>query len=59
MKSRSMCVSLNRKTADLPERIEEYADIYSTSKAGALYFIVNDWERLKFKERIRELEASR
>ena len=57
MKSRSMCISLSRRTQELPEKIDEYADIFGMTKAATLNHIVYDWERLKMKEQFREWEV--
>ena len=59
MKPRSMCVSLSKRTQELPEKIDEYADIYGMTKAGTINFIVHDWERMKMREQFREWEVSR
>ena len=57
MKSRSMCISLSKRTQELPEKIDEYADIFGMTKAATIYRIVNDWERLMMKEQFREWEV--
>ena len=57
MKSRAFCMSLSRRTEDFPERLEEYATIWGTTKSGANYRILNEWEKLKMKERFRELQG--
>ena len=57
MKPRSMCVSLSKRTQELPEKIDEYADIFGMTKAATIYRIVNDWERLMMKEQFREWEV--
>ena len=46
MKSRAFCMSLSRRTEDFPERLEEYAAIWGTTKSGANYRILNEWEKL-------------
>ena len=57
MKSRSICLSLSRRNEDMAELIDEYADLLGMTKAGAVFHIMRDWNRLKMKERIRELEG--
>ena len=57
MKSRAFCMSLSRRTDDFPERLEEYAAIWGTTKSAANYRILNEWEKLKMKERFRELQG--
>ena len=37
--------------------IDEYADMLGMSKACAVFHIIKDYNRLKLKERIRELEC--
>ena len=39
--------------------IDDYADIFGMSKAGAVFHIIKDYGRLKLKERIKELEGAR
>jgi len=41
----------------MAELIDEYADLLGMTKAGAVFHIMRDWNRLKMKERIRELEG--
>jgi len=57
MKSRSICLSISRPNEDMVEVIDEYADMLGMSKAGAVFHIIKDYNRLKLKERIRELEG--
>ena len=38
--------------------IDEYADMLGMSKACAVFHIIKDYNRLKLKERIRELEGA-
>lgn len=57
MKSRSLCLSVSRKNEDLEDIIDEYADMWGMSKAGAVFHIIRDYGRLQLKERIRELEG--
>ena len=57
MKSRSICLSISKRNKDMVEIIDEYADIFGMSKAGAVFHIIKDYNRLKLKERIRELEG--
>ena len=52
-----MCISLSKRTQELPEKIDEYADIFGMTKAATIYRIVNDWERLMMKEQFREWEV--
>ena len=47
MKSRAFCMSLSRRTEDFPDRLEEYATMWGTTKSGANYRILNEWEKLK------------
>ena len=54
---KGMFISLSRRTRDLPERIDEYADIFGMSNGSTFNHILNDWERLKGKERLRELQG--
>ena len=39
--------------------LDEYADCLNMTKAGAVFHILKDWNRLKLKERIAEMEAAR
>ena len=55
MKARSICLSLSRRNEEMAEVIDEYADIFGMTKAGAVFHIIKDYNRLKMKERIREL----
>ena len=57
MKSRNMCLYVNRKNEDVIDLIDEYADMWGMSKAGAVFHIIRDYSRLQLKERIRELEG--
>lgn len=57
MKTRSICLSLSKRNEEMAEVIEEYADIFGMTKAGAVFYIIKDYNRLKTKERIRELEG--
>ena len=57
MKSRSICLSISKRNEDMVEIIDEYAGIFGMSKAGAVFHIIKDYNRLKLKERIRELEG--
>ena len=57
MKARSICLSLSRRNEEMAEVIDEYADIFGMTKAGAVFHIIKDYNRLKMKERIRELEG--
>ena len=50
-------MSLSRRTEDFPDRLEEYANMWGTTKSGANYRILNEWEKLKIKERFRELQG--
>ena len=40
-------MSLSRRTEDFPDRLEEYATMWGTTKSGANYRILNEWEKLK------------
>ena len=44
LKSRAFCMSLSRRTEDFPDRLEEYATMWGTTKSGANYRILNEWE---------------
>ena len=57
MKSRSICLSISKRNEDMIDVIGEYADIFGMSKASAVFYIIKDYNRLKLKERIRELEG--
>jgi len=57
MASRNMCLSISTRNEDKVELIEEYADIFGRTKSDTVFFIVEDWNRLKMKERLRELEG--
>ena len=57
MKARSICLSLSRRNEEMAEVIDEYADIFGMTKAGAVFHIIKDYNRLKTRERIRELEG--
>ena len=57
MKSRAFCMSRSRRTEDFPDRLEEYATMWGTTKSGANYRILNEWEKLKINERFRELQG--
>lgn len=56
MIGRCLCISVSQKNQDLSELLEEYADHLGMSKSGAFFYILKDWNRLKLKERIYELE---
>ena len=57
MKPKGMYLSLSKRTEDMPEVIDEYADLLGMPKAQTVFHIINDWTRLRMKERIRELEG--
>lgn len=57
MKSRSICLSVSKRNEDMVEIIDEYADMFGMSKASAVFHIIKDYNKLKLKERIRELEG--
>lgn len=59
MKSRSICLSISKRNEDMLDLIDDYADIFGMSKAGAVFHIIKDYGRLKLKERIKELEGAR
>ena len=58
MKSRSICISLSKRNEDMAEVIDEYADLLGMTKAGAVFHIIKDYNRMKAKERIRELQGA-
>jgi len=57
IKSRNMCVYVNRKNEDVLDLIDEYADMWGMDKNGAIFHIIRDYSRLQLKERIRDLEG--
>ena len=57
MKSRNMCVYVNRKNEDVLDLIDEYADMWGLPQNRAIFYIIRDYSRLHLKERIRELEG--
>jgi hypothetical protein len=59
MKTKCICLSVSRRNADMIDVIDEYADILGISKAQAVFHIIKDYNRMKMKERIRELEGAR
>lgn len=59
MKSRSICLSVSKRNEEMYEVIDEMADILGMSKASTVFYIIKDYNRLKLKERIRELEGAR
>lgn len=59
MKSRSICLSVSKRNEEMYEVIDEMADILGMSKASTVFYIIKDYNRLKLKERIRELERAR
>tara|TARA_E500000318_G_C3567668_1_gene216430 strand:+ start:1821 stop:1997 length:177 start_codon:yes stop_codon:yes gene_type:complete len=56
MRNRARCLSVSRKNEDTLELIDEYADIWGMSFSGAVFYIVNEYQQLKTKQLIRELE---
>jgi len=57
MKSRNMCLYVNRKNEDVIDLIDEYADMWGMPQNGAIFHIIRDYGRLKLKEHIREMES--
>ena len=58
MKSRSICLSISKRNEDMVDVIDEYADMLGMSRSNANFYIIGDYNRLKTKERIRELEGT-
>jgi len=56
MKSRSLCLSISRRNEDLEDVIDEYADMWGMSKAGAVFHIIRDYGRLKLQDSVRAME---
>ncbi len=52
-----MCLSISKRTSDLPEKIEEYADMFGMSKAGTINYVFREFERMKKQERIQLLHG--
>ena len=59
MRTKTLCLSVSRKNLDMIDLLDEYADCLNMTKAGAVFHILKDWNRLKLKERIAEMEAAR
>lgn len=57
MRNRCICISVSKKNEDMVDLLDEYADGLGFSKSGAFFYIMKDWNRLKLKERLAELEA--
>ena len=57
MNRRHICCSVSRRNEDKVDLLDEYADMLGMSKACAVFHIIKDYNRLKLKERIRELEG--
>ena len=51
-------LSISKRNEDMVDVIDEYADMLGMSKACAVFHIIKDYNRLKLKERIRELEGA-
>ena len=58
MKSRSICLSISKRNEDMVDVIDEYADMLGMSRSNTIFYIIGDYNRLKMKERIRELEGA-
>ena len=59
MKYATKCLSVSRRNEDAIELIDEYADMWGISFSAATFKIVKDYNRLLFKQRLQELEASK
>ena len=57
MKSRNMCLYVNRRNEDVLDLIDEYADMWNLPQNGAIFHIIRDYSRLHLKERIREMDS--
>ena len=58
MNRRHLCLSVSRRNEDKIDLLDEYADMLGMSKACAVFHIIKDYNRLKLKERIREMEGA-
>ena len=58
MNRRHICCSVSRRNEDKVELLDEYADMLGMSRSNAIFYIIGDYNRLKMKERIRELEGA-
>ena len=58
MNRRHICCSVSRRNEDKVDLLDEYADMLGMSRSNAIFYIIGDYNRLKTKERIRELEGA-
>ena len=58
MNRRHLCLSVSRRNEDKVDLLDEYADMLGMSRSNANFYIISDYNRLKMKERIRELEGA-
>ena len=58
MNRRHLCLSVSRRNEDKVDLLDEYADMLGMSRSNANFYIISDSNRLKMKERIRELEGA-
>ena len=58
MNRRHICCSVSRRNEDKVDLLDEYADMLGMSRSNAIFYIIGDYNRLKMKERIRELEGA-
>ena len=58
MNRRHLCLSVSRRNEDKVDLLDEYADMLGMSRSNAIFYIIGDYNRLKMKERIRELEGA-
>ena len=58
MNRKHICLSVSRRNEDKVDLLDEYADMLGMSRSNANFYIIGDYNRLKTKERIRELEGA-
>ena len=58
MNRRHLCLPVSRRNEDKVDLLGEYADMLGMSRSNANFYIISDYNRLKMKERIRELEGA-
>ena len=57
MKTKSFCLSVSKRNADVLELIDDYSEILNLTKADTLCFTLREYPKLKNKARFREMQS--
>ena len=57
MKTKSFCLSVSKRNADVLELIDDYSEILNLTRADTLCFILREYPKLKNKARFREMQS--